>query len=281
MVTSDRLACVQFVNLTLVCAGLSHQGANLKFAAQYARWRSSALIAPLFCLAGKHNHGKQLTSTLLPYYDLERLTVDGQRAPVLQGNNSCSSVHTVAAFENRIEVDQSWGMVYKVPRFVDAYKAARGRVRLLPSSRVTDLAQRASVKLQPGFVWIHVRRGDKLNKTANCTSAAHILWLLDRLLETEGPVRDVLGRTRNVYIAHNEPDYLGVYGPLLLARVRVRWHVYFYADLAELASLWEEDNFMLFAVEQNLGERASVRISTFSTGSSTYHASLCPQKGYQ
>src|SRR2546421_8462992 len=63
-------------------AGLGHQLYNLLCLLNYSYNRKQVLILPLFRLAARHNHGRELQSNLSDYYDYDGLTINLEKYPV-------------------------------------------------------------------------------------------------------------------------------------------------------------------------------------------------------
>jgi hypothetical protein len=274
------LSCLRFVNATLICPGLFHQQANLKTYVAYTRFHGfGALIAPVFCLDRRHNRGREVIGNMSDYFDLGRLHAWGHHVPLLPDDSACDQVTTVAAFLDRDEERSCGGRAYKNRRLgLSRDQVGESKVYIPFSDAARSVSRRVSSELSP-FVFIHARRGDKLHETANCTSAESILEVLRRLRDEPGPHKETMRTAHNVYIAHNERDYEQVWAALLTEDMRREWNVVFFSEVEELRKA-ADDNFMLYAIEQDLKTHAAIRISTFTTTRSHYHASLCSLPGY-
>ena len=66
------------IDLSNISAGLSHQISNFNTIICYCYHNNYKLIKPIFTLTGKHNNNNTLKTDLSKYYDLDRITINGE-----------------------------------------------------------------------------------------------------------------------------------------------------------------------------------------------------------
>ena len=256
--------------------GISHQKSNLVSMAKEAFLAKRVLCLPCFHLHAKHNHGRQVLTTMEEYYDMGSLRVEGEPVETLGINREPElgedEIVTVAAARDAGEPDAA--LVCKDvsrlsrlrPLYEDLYPGFRDlRVELGIHPSLTEIGDRIADLIAEGTTWIHVRRGDRTGQTDEATRPEHIHRQIARFAPG----------TNTIYIATDERE------PDFFAPLREHYELLTCGDFPELEDLGAEDNYRLFLVEQVIGARCAKRLSTFRTASPDYHGYLHEDRGWQ
>ena len=256
-----------------VSAGISHQLSNLQAMLKEACLCGRRLLLPRFHLAGHHNCGRGLRSTLAEYYEMGSARVAGERVEVVEsvamGGGVIPVVPAGEDLRGRPEpvlckdVSRLGLVRVALQKVYPGFTALRAEVDIHPALRA--VAERAAGWITPQAVWVHVRRGDLRHRTARATAPENIR----RVVATVAP------EARALYIATNEPAP-GFFDPL-----RAHYEVAGLREFPEFRQLAQEDNYRLFLVEQVFSRFFPVRISTFRTPGDWFHAALCEARGWQ
>ncbi|TLD71356.1 hypothetical protein FEM03_07445 [Phragmitibacter flavus] len=264
---------LSYVNLQ-VSAGISHQRSNLIAMIKEAAVNQRTLIAPEFCLAGKHNLGRTIGTQLDEYFDFERVNVDGQPLTVL---TQCPekighSLATVNPDESLMGRSERWlikdlgGISLLRHTLQNLYPGfADLAVRLPTRNSLLAIANQLSSQIPPGAAWVHARRSDRLQETQHATHPEHIHRILQKICP----------KIKTVYIATDERD-ADFFSPL-----RRHYHLLTKANFPSFEALGSTDNYKLFLVEREFAKFFTWRISTFRTCNINYHGFLCGRAGAQ
>lgn len=263
---------IAYKNLA-VSAGISHQKSNL-FAMMKEAWITNRiLLLPKFRLAAHHNCGRSVTTQLTEYFDMGSGRVNGE-AIVIQSalSERISDSVCIGRRESALQKQErivtrdvrGEGLVrYSLEKLYKGFGDREVSIGIHPELVAT--AKQASELAAANAVWVHVRRGDLLHKTAKATSAENI----------EHVVRRCAPEAKVVYIATNERSREHF---LPLAR---SFKLVMAGDIPDFVELGRQDNYKLFLVEQAFGRLFSTRVSTFTTGCGNYHGALSGAKGWQ
>jgi hypothetical protein len=256
-----------------VQVGISHQFSNLKAMLKEAHLCGRGLLLPEFQLAAHHNYGRLRRSTLAEYYEMESASVEGTRVPVFEPtpSNRIGAI-IVRAEENLIGRQESLlckdvsgiGLVRKPLELIyPGFPKLKASVGL--RSELHSAAERAAPGIRPRSAWVHVRRGDRLDRTAEGTSPENIRRV----------ITNVAPETQALYIATDEKD------PEFFEPLKEYYDVATFRDFPEFVQLISEDNYRLFLVEQLFSRHFPVRISTFRAPGDWFHGALCEDPGWQ
>ena len=257
-----------------VSAGISHQKSNLTAMIREASLSGRELLVPHFHLAASHNDGRALVSQLDEYFDFNRTQAAGQpfRLHTSVPANTAKDARSVARHESlmgrteEVIAKEMKGVSLVRKPLEPIYKGFGSLPVEIPTHpAIVRIAQSAAARIPGDAAWVHVRRGDRLERTAAATSPENIR----RVIEAVSP------GTRTIYLATNERDP-GVFRPL-----ESHYQVLYPEDFEAFRELRAEDNYRLFLAEQSFGSWFPIRISTFKVPGSYFHGSLCGIAGWQ
>jgi len=256
--------------------GIGHHTWNLRAMITEAYLSKRTLYVPLFRLAHHHNSNKKVISTLSEYYDYTRITVNGNPVEVVflepsslwrfQNKHVPHTLSLINQKEDSIIKDLSRSSHVLYDNFSPIYnkkevKFNSHKVIIPLSSKLETYTKRLTSTLEfEESAWIHVRRGDKLSKTAPYTNSKSI----------HKKIQEIAPETQMIYVATDERD-LSLFDDL-----KKYYKVIFYTDIPTFKELEEEDNYKLFLVEQDIRSHFTKRIETFACDSQQVDGFLCP-----
>jgi|GEM_PF-1270992 len=253
-------------------AGISHHSWNLRAMAIEAHLSNRTLCVPPFRLAHHHNNDKKITSHMSEYFDYSHVTVDGKKIKITTEPPSrfwrLSSKHF---FHNKMLLTRKEDVIVKNLIFAHyvlldvlsplyAHFATHKVTLPLHPDLVKLKKEAAQSIIALNSVWIHVRSGDKKQKTRKYTSPNAI----------RNKIKEIAPETSLIYIATDEKNLS------LFDSLKKDYEVLFYSDIPVLKNLKEEDNYKLFLVEHALKSHFTKRIETFFTDSPNCDGFLCP-----
>ena len=229
------------------------------------------LIVPHFHLTGAHNRGRPLVSQLAEYFDFSQAAVAGVAVPISTshsregGTGVARSENIIGRTERLIVKDAGGAGLLRVPLEALYRSFAELRVQLPTHPALIGIAAAIAPHLPAHAAWVHVRRGDVLDRTAAATSPENIR----RVLQSVAPAAQA------IYLATDErqPDFF--------APLAAFYRVMLMEDLPAFRSLALEDNYKLFLAEQAFGAFFPTRISTFRTTGGYFQGWLCDLPGWQ
>lgn len=236
------------IDLSICCAGLSHQMSNFMSIIRYCYHNKLKLIKPIFILTGKHNNNITLKTDLSKYYDLDRITINGEQFKLY--NNDINN------YKNTIKYKAKNDLV----RLDNGFSNLSGKVDIPYKKDIIDIAKKVSSYLGD-YMCIHVRRGDRItNRQINIDTLPNNIL---RIIKDHN--------SKSVYIMTNK-----------LNELKPLWdikNIYFYPNF-ELDKI--NDNYYLFCIENNIMKFAKIRCSTFKTKNNKYyHCHLTNYPGHQ
>lgn len=258
-----------------VSAGVSHHLANLMSMLKEAHILHRTLIVPTFHLAAHHNGGRSIQCKMEQYFDYNSITVNNNHVDTcLDAQNlDCTSVFDYSTPLHNIEINvvvrsmknlPAHGLVDRmISKQYATWQTIRCQVPVNP--KLSAIAQHLAKGIPSNSAYIHVRRGDRLATTRACTDPNNIKTVL----------RNQFPYVENIYIATNEENLLH------FESLVDSYNLYMYPCFSEMVALKEVDNYLLFLVEREIAQYFPVRISTFATDGSFYHASLSNLPGWQ
>ena len=254
--------------------GISHQKSNLTAMLKEAALSGRELIVPHFHLTGAHNRGRPLVSQLAEYFDFSQAAVAGISVPI-----STCALREGAAAATRVAMSES--LIGRTEKLIVKDAAGEGLLRLpleavyrgfaalpvrLPTHpALTGLAAALALEIPAHAAWVHVRRGDALDRTAAATSPENIR----RVLQAAAPA------TEAIYLATDERQ------PGFFAPLAAFYRVMLMEDFPAFQSLGLADNYKIFLAEQAFGAFFPTRISTFRTTGGYFQGWLCDLPGWQ
>ena len=259
-----------FTGLT-VSAGISHQKSNLTAMLKEAALSERTLLVPHLHLIGTHNHGRPLVSQLAEYFNFTRVTVAGNSVAISTSSSreegtcvSCGE-NIVGRKEKLIVKDAGGAGLLRVPLEAVYRGFVALPVQLPTHPALTGIAAALAAHVPTHAAWVHVRRGDVLDRTGAATSPENIR----RVLQAAAPA------TEAIYLATDERQ------PGFFAPLATFYRVLLMEDFPAFRSLAAENNYKLFLAEQALGALFPTRISTFRTTGDYFHGWLCDLPGWQ
>jgi hypothetical protein len=219
------------IDLSKCFAGLTHQKSNLNTILLYCYHNNLKLIKPIFNLTGKHNNNKTLKTDLSKYYDLDGITINGEKFRLYD--------YDINNDKNTIKYKAKNYLV----RFDSGFSNLVGNVNIPYQKDIINIAKQISLNLGD-YMCIHVRRGDRItNKQIDIdTQPKNIMKVVNKY------------KPKSVYIMTNKINELRS-----LSNIK---NIYFYTDFNFLESI--NDNYYLFCIENNIMEFAKIRCSTFN-----------------
>ena len=231
------------IDLSTIKAGLSHQIANLNVLIHYCYQHKYILILPIFKLEGYHNNGKDILTNLSNYIDFKTLIVNHNRFELIMDKDSIDNkdiIHIEAKMYihgNLLNDD----MFKNIDRCVP--------IDFSYNENILTISKQIS-NILGNYLCIHVRRTDKVTteQINKDTSPDNILKIMRKY------------DNKNVYIMTNE--VISFFDKL---KEQKDYNIYYFSDFDILKKVKEEDNYMLFCIENEICDLANKRISTFKT----------------
>ena len=255
---------------TLGSYGISHHKSNLSRFILKARELNKILIIPNFSLHAKHNNGHEINSNLSKYIDYNNLIYNGEKIKVIFKDYDIN------------KIDRNDITIYNLNKLQEEIRGDKGLIRyhkdyihLLDSHdidknikynnpiEIKNIGLNISKKLGY-YTCIHIRRRDRNDKTIDTYTKSDNI--IKKLKESNSP--------KNVYIMTDEPNLE------IFDKVKLFYNVFYYLDFKELKSI-KNDNYYLFQVENEIMDKANIKISTFKTNNSKYNNYLVNKIGYQ
>jgi hypothetical protein len=223
----------QTIEITGKCKyGLGHSIDNWRTAVIIAHYYKRLLLPPLFNLAGRHNNGIAIMKCdLSDYYNFEDILLDGK--PIF-----CKSPgldHKTL----RLNIDV-WR---RDPKVCNIFKKHADKCKVdplthHPTNIVLKHAKKVS-KILDKYNCIHIRKTDcPYNKYM---TPGNIINLMYKKFDKSLPV----------YIMTDHPDP-SFFNFLL----KDNWSIIFYKAFSELVDIKSKDNYMLFAIELQIMQKA-------------------------
>ncbi len=271
MTAKIRNVCKKYLQykITTKKAGLKHQSYNLKtLIAEADALGRIPVISPIY-LSGKHNNSNELYTNLENYYDLRNIRLKGKKQPI--------------CFPQEIDIEPKYykfnevipsGDEYVVKEFPlsegCSWKYAKTDCEVyydvdLPYTRqIKENAKNVIDKLEKPYCCVHVRRGDVVRSLVY--KYWPLIWdtkpssIIEKLDENKSP--------KTVYVMTNEKK------KSFFNFKKSHYKVFLSTDFPFLEIISQQDNYLLFCIENIIMERAHLRISTFKDDNPLYHDSL-------
>ena len=238
------------IDLSNISAGLSHQISNFNTIICYC-YHNYKLIKPIFTLTGKHNNNNTLKTDSSKYYDLDRITINGELFRLFNDDFKKETIYYKAK-HHLVRLDSGFGNL-------------SGNVYLPYKKDIIDIAKKISSNLGD-YMCIHVRRGDRItnNRINKDTQPDNIRKVIYKY------------KPNSIYIMTNKLNELKS-----LSNIK---NIYFYTDFSFLEKI--SDNYYLFCIENNIMKFAKIRCSTFNVklknkNYNYYHCYLTNYPGWQ
>ena len=140
------------INLLNISAGLQHQLHNFRIIIKYCYKNNLKLIKPIFKLHGKHNNNKIIISDLSKYFNLNKITINGEKFKLY--NDIKNMKYTIDdKYKNEdILLDTYYPM----------FSNLSGSVKLSYNKEISNIASKISSFFKNDYMCIHVRRGDRI-----------------------------------------------------------------------------------------------------------------------
>ena len=247
------------IDLSHIEAGLTHQISNLVVLLRYCYECNYILIVPQFRLCGSHNNGKLIITNLSNYIDYNTLKVNSTFFEVVTDSDNIDNndiIHIEAKkYKGGILCnDDMFKNIEKIPV---CYSYNENILSI--SNQISNIMGR--------YLCIHVRRTDRVTteQIDKDTSPTNILEKMKKY------------DNENVYIMTNEK--ISFFDEL---KNQPDYNIYFFSDFEILNQIKEEDNYLLFCIENEISKIADKRISTFKTPSvNKYIDYLTNAEGWQ
>ena len=235
------------IDLSAICAGLSHQKSNLVHLIRYCHSQKLKLIKPIFRLCGSHNKGKEIQSDLSKYYDLDKISVNASQFP-LYDSIKFTYGHKIPKREYNRGLLKSDDLFNNFAQIDNSLK-----VTLPYQKQIIEKAKLIATKLNNNFMCIHVRRGDRVtSKQIDIdTQPDNILKCIRK--QSHKSIYIMTNRVNEIAALKNNKDY----------------NICFYTDFDTLRNI--DDNYYLFCIENAIMELANIRCSTFKTTKTAYY----------
>jgi len=232
------------IDLSTISAGLTHQLANLRTLIGYCYKYKYILILPHFKLYGFHNNGKDLLSNLSNYIDFTTLTVNNKHFEVVMDRDTIDNKYII-----HIEAKQyHYGLLENNDMFKNVECVP---IHFSYHENILTISKQISKRLG-NYLCIHVRRTDRIT-TEQINKDTSPNNILEKIKKYDN---------KNVYIMTNEE--ISFFDTLV---EQTSYNVYFFTDFEILKNIKEEDNYLLFCIENEICDLADKRISTFKTPS--------------
>ena len=247
------------IDLSTIEAGLTHQISNLVVLLRYCYKCNYILIVPQFKLCGSHNNGKSLITNLSNYIDYSTLKVNNTFFQVVMDRDNIDNDDIIHIESKKykggiLSNDNMFKNIEKIPLYYSYNENI-----LTVSNQISQIMGR--------YLCIHVRRTDRVTteQIDKDTSPTNILEKIKKY------------DNENVYIMTNER--ISFFDEL---KNQPDYSIYFFSDFEILNQIKEEDNYMLFCIENEISKLADKRISTFKTSSvNKYIDYLTDTEGWQ
>jgi hypothetical protein len=230
------------IDLSTISAGLSHQVENLRILIKYCYKHKYILILPRFKLYGFHNNGKEIITNLSNYIDFTTLIVNNKFFKVVMNRDNIDNKDIIHKEAKKYREE----LLYND----DIFK----NLELIPikfsyNENILTISKQIS-KILGNYLCIHVRRTDRITteQINKDTSPNNILKKIKKY------------DNKNVYIMTNEE--ISFFDKL---KEQTDYNIYFFTDFEILNKIKEEDNYLLFCIENEICDLADKKISTFRT----------------
>ena len=230
------------IDLKTFSAGLSHQVANLEILIKYCYKYNYILILPQFKLCGYHNNGKDILNNLSNYIDFKTLNVNNKFFEVVMDGDNIDNKYII-----HIEAKQyQHGLLDNDDMFKNLEFVP---IKFSYNENILTISKQIS-KVLGNYLCIHVRRTDKIT-TEQINKDTSPNNILEKIKKYDN---------KNVYIMTNEE--ISFFDKLI---EQTNYNIYFFTDFEILKKIKEEDNYLLFCIENEISNLADKRISTFKT----------------
>jgi hypothetical protein len=244
---------------TISAAGLTHQLTNLKTLIEYCYKNKYILILPYFKLYSFHNNGKELITNLSNYIDFKTLIVNNKIFEVIMDRDNIDNKDII-----HIEAKKyHFGLLANDDMFKN--------LKWIPinysyNENILTISKQISKQLS-NYLCIHVRRTDRIT-TEQINKDTSPNNILEKIKKYDN---------KNVYIMTDEK--ISFFDKL---KEQTDYNIYFFTDFEILKKIKEEDNYILFCIENEICNLANKRISTFKTSNvKKYIDYLTETYGYQ
>lgn len=230
------------IDLLTINAGLSHQISNLSILIQYCCKHEYILILPYFNLSGFHNNGKGILTNLSNYIDFKTLIVNNKIFEVVMDRDNIDN-KDIIHIEAKI---YRFGLLKNDDMFKDLECVP---IKFSYNENILTISKQIS-KLLGNYLCIHVRRTDRIT-TEQINKDTSPNNILEKIKKYDN---------KNVYIMTNEE--ISFFDKL---KEQTDYNIYFFTDFEILKKIKEEDNYILFCIENEICNLADKQISTFKT----------------
>jgi len=142
------------IDLSTICAGLSHQVENLRILIKYCYKHKYILILPQFKLYGFHNNGKEIITNLSNYIDFKTLIVNNEIFEVVMDSDNIDNKDIIYIEAKKYREE----LLYNDDMFKNldlvSIKFSYNETILIISKQIS--------KLLGNYLCIHVRRTDRI-----------------------------------------------------------------------------------------------------------------------
>jgi len=220
-----------------MCAGISHQEANLNNFIRLGKTLGYTCILPKLCLCASHNFGKEKMSNLTEYFDISGNDI----LEKLPDNIDEKLIHYYLPTTILIRED----------KFFLSNKLVKKDFTIKYKDKYYDIAKQILSKLKKPVACVHVRRGDRLKKHKNLNIKTRTNNIIKKL-------KSLNKQIGTVYIMTNEKK------PKFFDKIKEEYNLALYSDFQKLKELENEDNYKLFITEKCIMELSDIKISTFN-----------------
>jgi len=247
------------IDLSEISAGLTHQIGNFMRILLYCNNYNYILIAPIFKLHGIHNNGKHILTNLSDYIDFKTIIVNNKSLEIVFSNENIKN-------EDIINVEAKTyisGLLVNDDMFKNLECFS---IKFSYNENILNISKEISKQLGD-YLCIHVRRTDRMTteEINRDTSPDNILQKIKKY------------NNKTVYIMTDEK--ISFFDKL---KEQKYYSIYFFSDFEILKKIKEQDNYMLFCIENEICNLANKRISTWKTTNvNKYIDYLSETFGYQ
>ena len=246
------------IDLSTISAGLSHQIENFKILIRYCYKHKYILILPHFRLYGFHNNGKEILTNLSNYIDFKTLIVNNKNFEMVMDSNNIDNKYI-----NHVE---SKNYLHGLLCNDDMFKNLEWvPINFSYNENILTISKQIS-KLLGNYLCIHVRRTDRIT-TEQINKDTSPNNILEKIKKYDN---------KNVYIMTNEE--ISFFDKL---KEQTDYNIYFFTDFEILKKIKEEDNYLLFCIENEICDSANKKISTFKVPNNKYIDYLTETFGWQ
>jgi hypothetical protein len=230
------------IDLSTISAGLTHQFGNLRILIQYCCKHKYILILPHFKLYGFHNNGKEIITNLSNYIDFKTLIVYNKTFEFVMDRDNIDNKDIIHIKAKKYR----FGLLNNDDMFKNLECV---HIKFSYNENILTISKQIS-KLLGNYLCIHVRRTDRIT-TQQINKDTSPNNILEKIKKYDN---------KNVYIMTNEE--ISFFDKL---KKQTDYNIYFFTDFEILKKIKEEDNYILFCIENEICNLADKQISTFKT----------------